>query len=130
MRVSPGTAAEDDVTRLEQELRATEMAFAKTMADRDHAAFTSFLSDEVVFVGDEGALRGKAAVAEGWAKHFEADRAPFSWEPEVVVVLESGELGMTAGPVHDPEGVRFAGFQSCWRRENGTWKIVLDRGCD
>jgi len=118
------------VTKPEEELRVTEIAFAKTMADRDHAAFTSFLSEEVVFLGNEGALRGKAAVAEGWAKYFEGEPAPFSWEPDVVVVVASGELGMTAGPVRDGDGVRFAGFQSCWRRESGAWKIVLDRACN
>ncbi|HMB69847.1 MAG TPA: nuclear transport factor 2 family protein [bacterium] len=118
------------MTKLEEELRAVELAFAKTMADRDHAAFTSFLSDEVVFVGADGALRGKIAVSEGWAHYFEADEAPFSWEPDLVVVVESGELGMTSGPVRDADGVRIGGFQSCWRRESGTWRIVLDHACE
>lgn len=118
------------MTTREQELRATEIAFARTMADRDHAAFTSFLSEEAVFAGPKGELRGRAAVAAGWASYFEGDEAPFSWEPEAVVVLDSGELGMTAGAVRDSEGNRIAGFQSVWRRESGTWRIVLDRACD
>jgi ketosteroid isomerase-like protein len=118
------------VTSLEEELRAAELAFAKTMADRDHAAFVSFLADDVVFVGDFGPLRGKTAVADAWARYFEADEATFSWEPAFVAVSESGTLGMTAGPVHDAGGVRIGAFQSCWRRENGEWKVVLDRSCD
>ena len=36
---------------LKEQVRQTEMAFAKTMADRDHAAFSTFLADETVFFG-------------------------------------------------------------------------------
>ena len=47
----------------QHEVEATERAFAKTMADRDHAAFTTFLAEETVFFGDKEALHGKAQVA-------------------------------------------------------------------
>ncbi len=33
---------------LKEQVRNTERAFAKTMADRDHAAFVGFLSEETV----------------------------------------------------------------------------------
>src|SRR2546428_12709355 len=45
------------------------------MADRDHAAFISFLSDEAVFMSEGEALRGKAAIASGW-KRFDDGRSP------------------------------------------------------
>ena len=48
---------------LAADLRATEEAFARTMADRDHEAFVSFLADETVFFGPGGEIRGKEAVA-------------------------------------------------------------------
>ena len=100
------------------------------MADRDHAAFVGFLSEETVFFGREGAQRGRRAVAEAWAPYFEGPQAPFSWEPEVAVVLESGTLGLTSGPVLDPAGRRIGTFNSVWRREaGGSWRIVFDRGC-
>jgi hypothetical protein len=37
-----------------EQLRQTESAFARTMADRDHAAFMSFLADETVFIWTRG----------------------------------------------------------------------------
>ena len=49
---------------LKEQVRKTEIAFAKTMANRDHAAFTSFLADEAVFFGEK-VTRGSAAVAAG-----------------------------------------------------------------
>ncbi len=116
--------------QLAQEVRATEAAFAKTMADRDLAAFTSYLSPEALFFGRKGLLRGKAAVAEGWRPYFEGAAAPFSWEPEAVEVLDSGTLGLSSGPVRDPGGKIVGTFTSIWRREaGGRWRIVFDKGC-
>jgi ketosteroid isomerase-like protein len=113
-----------------EQVRRTEVAFAKTMADRDHAAFTAHLAEETIFFSNGGVLRGKAAVAEGWKRWFEGPRAPFAWEPAEVEVLDSGTLAMTSGPVYDPEGQRIGTFNSVWRREaDGAWKIVLDKGC-
>ena len=114
----------------ELELRATERGFAKTMVDRDLEAFASFLAEDTVFLGG-APLRGKAAVVEGWKRFYEAEQPPFSWEPETVVVLESGRLGLSTGPVHDPEGTRIGTFNSIWQRDpTGAWKIVFDKGCD
>jgi|SRR5215471_2962834 len=122
--------AQSDAAALATQVRETERAFARTMADRDHAAFVSFLSDEAVFVGEGPALRGRQAVAAGWKRLYDAPRAPFSWEPEMVEVLESGTLALSSGPVRDPQGKRVGTFNSIWRRDaSGTWKIVFDKGC-
>jgi ketosteroid isomerase-like protein len=112
-----------------EQVRATERAFAKTMADRDHAAFASFLADEAVFFGN-GAQRGAAQVTAAWKRFYEGPKAPFSWEPEQVEVLESGTLALSSGPVYDAEHKRTGTFNSVWRREpGGKWKIVFDKGC-
>jgi ketosteroid isomerase-like protein len=124
-----GAGAQPDTAALAAEVRQREQAFARTMAERDHAAFTTFLSDEAVFVGRE-VLRGRQAVATGWKRFFEGDRAPFSWEPATVEVLASGALALSSGPVLDPQGVRVSTFNSVWRREpDGVWRIVFDNGC-
>ena len=112
------------------QVRAVETAFAKTMAERDHASFESYIAGEAIFLGARGVLRGKAAVAVGWKPFFEGATAPFSWEPERVEVLDSGTLAFSTGPVRDTEGKRIGTFNSVWRREaDGRWKVVFDRGC-
>lgn len=125
-----GRAAETNAD-LQAQVRDTERAFAKTMADRDHEAFASFVSDEAVFFsGPKTVLRGRKAVADGWKRFYEGPKAPFSWEPESVEVLDSGTLGLSSGPVRDPAGNRVGTFSSIWRRgPEGKWTIVFDKGC-
>lgn len=114
-----------------KQLADTELAFARTMAERDHAAFASFIADEAVFLMGGKPLRGKAAVVENWKRFYSAPQAPFSWKPDHVQVLDSGGLGYSTGPVFDAEGKQFARFYSTWRREaSGAWRIVFDDGCN
>lgn len=124
-------APRPEPSALAGEVAGVERAFAKTMADRDHAAFAAFLSEEAVFFSGPRPLRGKAEVAAHWRRYFEKPAAPFSWEPAQVEVLASGDLALTTGPVRDPEGRCVASFTSVWRREGpGIWRIVFDKGCD
>ena len=114
---------------LAEEVQAREIAFAKTMADRDHAAFSTFVSEEALFLGAT-TLRGREAVARGWRPFFDGPRAPFSWEPERVEVTDSGTLAISTGPVRSPAGERIGTFNSTWRLEaDGQWRVVLDIGC-
>ena len=116
---------------LRDQVMSTERAFAKTMADRDHAAFARFLADEAVFFGGKGPLRGKQAVADAWKPFYEKPAAPFSWEPDQVEVLASGTLALSTGPVRDPSGKLVGRFNSIWRQESaGVWRIVFDKGED
>ena len=127
--IAPFAFAETNA-ELKEQVRQSEIAFAKTMADRDHAAFTSFVADEAVFFG-RTVQRGKAAVAEAWKGLYEGPTAPFSWTPDTVEVLDSGTLGLSSGPVFDAAGKRMGTFSSIWRREkDGRWRVIFDKGCD
>ena len=58
-------APEQPVDRLslQQQVLDTERSFARTMAERDHAAFTFFLSAEAIFFDGEEPLRGRDEIA-------------------------------------------------------------------
>ncbi|MEW5983673.1 MAG: nuclear transport factor 2 family protein [Acidobacteriota bacterium] len=128
--VSPAVPQKAELPPLAREVWAAETAFAKTMADRDHTAFASFVSEEGVFMSEIATFRGRAQVAAGWKRFFEGPTAPFSWAPERVEVLDSGTLALSTGPVFDPQGQRVGTFISTWRREaDGRWRVVFDKGC-
>lgn len=120
--------AQVDRAALERQVADTERAFARSMADRDHAAFAAHLSEQAVFFGRQ-VLYGKAAVAAAWQRYFVDKEAPFSWEPDLVVVAADGLLAHSSGPVRDPSGRVVSRFNSVWRLEApGTWRIVFDKG--
>jgi ketosteroid isomerase-like protein len=111
------------------QVMATETAFAKTMADRDFSAFGTFVSSEAVFFTGAGPLCGKQAVLDQWKRYYDKGPAPFSWAPEHVEVLASGNLALSTGPVHDPSGKLTGTFTSIWRQDApGVWHIVFDKG--
>jgi len=100
LMLAMASAARPSNDELKKQVAATERAFAATMKARDHAAFTSFLADEAIFLSGPTALRGRETVAKAWRKYYEGERAPFSWEPEQVEVVESGTLAYSGGPVY------------------------------
>ena len=120
-----------NLDELRKQVADAERAFARTMAERNFNAFTSFLADDAVFYAGQKPIRGKQAVAEDWKKFYEKREAPFSWEPTQVEVLESGTLAHSSGPVRDPSGRVFATFNSIWRLEApGVWRVVFDKGSE
>ena len=122
-------AQTDDLERLRRQVSDAERSFARSMAERDHDAFVRHLSEQAVFYGGAGVMRGKAAVAMGWKPFFDGPKAPFSWEPDQVEVLADGTLAHSSGPVRDAGGKPIARFNSVWRQEApGVWRIVFDKG--
>jgi len=125
-----GMAVSETIDDVALQVRTAEIAFAQTMADRNLDSFSNFLADEAIFFSGLNALRGKDAITSGWSVYFEAEKAPFSWKPEMVEVLESGTLALSTGPVLSPEGVQIGTFNSVWRLEkDGSWKVIFDKGC-
>ncbi len=128
-RIPPADIAAAGNAALQSQVMATERAFAQTMADRDPVAFAGYLAEETVFFDGKTPMVGADAVATAWQPYFDGPDAPFAWEPELVVVLESGALALSSGPVFTPDGQRVATFNSIWRREpSGDWRIVFDKG--
>lgn len=124
---APVSGVED----LERSLRAAETAFAQTMADRDLAAFTSFVAEDAVFSSPRASHRGRTEIVAAWSRYFEGAQAPFAWRPERVHVRARGSLGATTGPVFDPAGKVVGQFVSTWERQaDGRWLVVLDVGPD
>lgn len=132
--LAAGCVATAPVRTREESVRQVteaETAFAKTMADRDHAAFMRFVADDAVFLNGGKPLRGKAAIGEHWKRFYSGSAAPFSWKPELVEAVGLGGLAQSIGPVSAPNGKVIARFYSTWRLEpDGSWRVVFDDGYD
>jgi len=127
--ISTETRARESLADLTEQVRATEIAFAKTLADRDVKAFTRMIAPDAIWLAD-APLRGAAEVLTRWQKYFDAAQPPFSWAPELVEVQDGGKLALSTGPVLDSAGKRVGTYTSIWRRENsGEWRLIFDRGC-
>lgn len=125
----PHVSAQADLASLRLQVDSAERAFAKSMADRDFAAFGLHVSAQAVFYGGATPLIGKAAVVAAWKAYFEASQAPFSWSPDRVDVLGDGTLAHSSGLVRDPAGRPIGRFNSVWRQEApGVWRVVFDKG--
>ena len=121
--------AKPSLAELTEQVRATEIAFAKTLEDRDVKTFASMIAPDIIWIGEKP-MRSPAEVVTSWQKFFEGPKAPFSWAPEIVEVQEGGQLALSRGPVMNPEGRRVGTYTSIWRREkSGQWLIIFDSGC-
>lgn len=129
---APAPAADPDDLRVQ--VMEAERAFARTMAERDHDGFRRFLSEDAIFFSGETAIRGRDAIAAAWQPYYAGPDAPFSWDPDQVQVLDSGDLALSTGPVLDPQGNLTGRFNSIWQRQpGGDWRVVFDKGspvCD
>jgi ketosteroid isomerase-like protein len=126
--VTGGPQHRASVLGAEEAVRNTELAFAKAMADRNFEAFVSYLSADAVFFDDRKIQHGAAEVSAAWKPLFSDAKAPFSWAPDHVEVLASGDLALTTGPVIVNDRV-VGRFNSIWRLEAPhTWRIVFDKG--
>jgi ketosteroid isomerase-like protein len=127
---SPALLAQARTAALQRRVFMAESSFAASMAHRNLEAFASHVSPEAIFFGDTTVMRGKQAVLDGWKRFFVKPNAPFSWSPDVIEVLPSGNLALSSGPVFDPAGQKIGTFSSIWRREpDGRWQIIFDKGC-
>ena len=121
--------AQSSLEARREEVFAAERAFARTMAERDLAAFGRYVAADCVFFSGNTPLRGRAAVLAAWKPFFDGAQAPFSWEPDQVEVLASGDLALSTGLVKDPGGVVSARFNSIWQRQgDGRWLVIFDKG--
>ena len=110
-----------------EDVRQTEIAFARAFAERDKTRFFAFVADDATFLTAGVTLRGKAQIVERWSRYFEGARAPFSWIPDRVSVAADGTIALSSGPVFLPNGEHAGTFVSTWRKHaDGTWKVAFD----
>jgi ketosteroid isomerase-like protein len=129
LAVNVVSAEAPDAQAARAEVFAAERAFARSMAERDFNAFARLVAEDTVFFSGRQTQRGHEAVLAAWKPFFDGPTAPFSWEPDQVEVLASGQIALSTGPVKNPQGEVIARFNSIWQRQaDGRWQVVFDKG--
>src|SRR5207248_6243020 len=75
---------------LTDDVRKSEIAFAKAFADHDQGAFFRFVLDDATFLAPRRTMAGKQAIIERWTRYFASPEPPFSWGPDRVAINASG----------------------------------------
>ena len=120
--------SEADIAATAAEVKAAEIAFAKSMADRRFDRFTDFVAEDAVFNGREMQV-GRAAVLKNWKPYFDAPKPPFSWAPDAVAPTADRRYAVSTGLVHDTDGKLIGRFTTIWRKDaDGHWRAVADQG--
>jgi ketosteroid isomerase-like protein len=117
------------------EVRCAEIRFSLAAEARDPEAFRLQLDPDARFAGSE-VFRGPESIVTAWAPFFSPTGPRIAWRPQVVEVLESGDLALTRGPYRletvgkDGEAVvRWGTFNSVWRKgADHSWRVVFDAG--
>ena len=130
-RVDTGCSQEigEQILEARKAVELREIAFAKTMADRDLDSFKVFISPEAVFFNGNEPIKGREAILRAWTPFFKDEIAPFSWHPDLIEILDSGGLAISSGPVKNAGGELLGRFNSIWRQDpDGQWRVVFDKG--
>ncbi len=119
-----------DLSAVAAQVRAAEIAFARTMAERRLDQFSEFVAEDAVFMGSTPHI-GRAAVIDTWRAYFKDAQAPFSWAPDAVAASADGRTAISTGLARSPEGRVISRFTTVWRKDaDGRWRVAVDQGVD
>ena len=133
---SPPPAA-SDLTPAECEVWAREVAFARSVADRDAVAFAGFVHPGAAFnTGQAEPLRGRDRIVEAWAGIIAGKDLRLSWYPSRVTIGAAANVAWSSGPAlfewpDRPPAQRYAigTYHSVWTRDaDGRWRVLFDEG--
>ena len=126
-----------ELTAAECEVWARELSFARSVADRDAAAFAEHLHEAAAFgVSRPGTSRGRDTVTSDWLGLINGTRVRLSWYPTHTVIGGEPDIAWSSGPALyesvDPTADgphRIGAFTSVWHRGgDGVWRVLFDDG--
>jgi ketosteroid isomerase-like protein len=118
-------------------IRKADIAFSKATVERRLDGFRDFIAADVAAIRPNlPIVRGKKAFVENWAHNLEDPARTLAWQPLLVEVSKSGDLGYSIGSYElkktDASGTQVIGtgkYMTVWRKQkDGSWKVVFDTG--
>ncbi len=121
----------------ECEVWQRELAFARSVAAHDAAAFAELVHPGAAFeAGQPKPLRGRDQVVAGWRDLIAGKGLRLSWYPSRVTIGGAADVAWSSGPVlfewpDRPPEKRYATgtYHSVWTRDaDGRWRVLFDEG--
>jgi ketosteroid isomerase-like protein len=133
------TGPGDDDRSVADELMAADRAFAAAAAERGLDGWMEFLAPDAARVDLRGdVVRGTEAIRASDEALFADPQVRLTWEPAVAGAYQGGDLGFTKGRYAlvllpedegaDTQTLSAGDYLTVWRRDAGTWKVILDTG--
>ena len=118
----------------EASLKATELAWSEAAGKKEIDSVVSFVTDDSIQLPPNApAASGKDAVRKEWETLFALKDFTVKWNPTLVQVAESGEIGYTSGTYSltftDPKTGKVEDkgkYLEVWKKVDGKWKCYLD----
>lgn len=118
----------------EASLKATELAWSEAAGKKEIDNVVSFVADDSVQLPPNApAATGKDAVRKEWETLFALKDFTVKWNPTLVQVAESGEIGYTSGTYSltftDAKGGKVEDkgkYLEVWKKIDGKWKCYQD----
>jgi ketosteroid isomerase-like protein len=118
----------------EKALREADIAWSASAEKKDLEALVGFVTDDTVQLPPNApAAKGKEAVRKEWSNIFALKDSAVKWEPNMVQVADSGELGYTSGTYTlsftDPKAGKVEDkgkYLEVWKKVDGKWTCHLD----
>ncbi|MFT3896715.1 MAG: DUF4440 domain-containing protein [Thermomonas sp.] len=123
----------------ECEVWARELAFARSVAEHDTAAFKGIVAEGAVFGAKRpNPRRGRDAVAAAWSGLIAGKELRLSWYPRMVAIGGEADIAYSSGPAlyedlapDTKQRFLIGAFQSIWHRDaDGTWRVLFDDGIE
>ena len=134
---APPTHAPQALSASECEVWQRELAFARSVATHDAAAFAELVHPGAAFEsGQPVPLRGRDQVVAAWGDLVAGKGMRLSWYPSRVTIGGAADVAWSSGPVlfewpDRPPEKRYATgtYHSVWTRDaDGRWRVLFDEG--
>jgi ketosteroid isomerase-like protein len=118
----------------EKALRGTDLDWSAAAGKGDVDATVAFMADDGVTMSPNTPMsKGKEAIRKEWQALLALKDETISWEPTVVQVADSGELGFTTGTWKmswtDDKKTKLEDhgkYLELWKRSGGKWLCYYD----
>ncbi len=120
-----------DLAAETEAVRAANIAWAKTGEAKDVAGMTSFFTEDalILWTYDFG---DRTYWSDNWTERFADPSWEVAWQPENVVVADSGELAYSYGKVQNTRvddgetRTSKSTYLAVWKKQaDGSWKVAV-----